>query len=136
MKIIERFICAGLLAAWTASCAAVPEAPAGDGALQISGIPERFIGGVILTEGRSGEEAAFRYSAKVLQQITGTAMTVRLYTRVRAVQTPFTGNGEYQVIISLHAPDNPEDSETRYFKKEFAGGSAAIRWEEGIVPRE
>jgi hypothetical protein len=128
----------GLLVILLSSCAAAPEAPAasaGDGVLQISGIPERFNGGVILTEGRSGEGAAFRYSSKVLQRITGTAMTIRLYTQVQAAQTPFRGNGEYWITISLHAPDNPEDSETRYFKKEFVRGSAGIKWEEGIVPR-
>jgi hypothetical protein len=135
MKTTGWFICAGLLAAWVSSCAAVPDAPAGEGVLQISGIPERFTGGVILTEGRDGGEAVFRYSSKVLQRITGTTMAVRLYTRVQAVQTPFTGGGEYRITISLHAPDNPEDSETRYFKKEFVRGSASIRWEEGIVPR-
>jgi hypothetical protein len=135
MKITGRSIFAGLLAAWISSCTAVPKAPAGDGVLQISGIPERFTGGVILTEGRSGEGAVFRYSSKVLQRITGTAMTVRLYTEVQAVQTTFTGNGEYWITISLHAPDDPNDSETRYFKKEFVRGNAAIRWEEGIVPR-
>jgi hypothetical protein len=136
MKPPGRFICVGLLAAWILSCAATPEAPAGDGILHISGIPERFTGGVILTEGRNGEGAVFRYSSRVLQRITGTAMTVRLYAEVQAVQTPFTGNGEYRITISLHAPDNPNDSETRYFRKEFVRGSAAIRWEEGIVPRE
>ena len=136
MQITGRSILAGLFAAWISSCAAVPGPPAEDGVLQISGIPERFTGGIILTEGRSGEVAVFRYSSKVLQRITGTAMTVRLYAQVQTVQTPFRGNGEYWITISLHAPDNPNDSETRYFKKEFVRGGAAIQWEEGIVPRE
>jgi hypothetical protein len=135
MKITGRLLFAGFFTVWLSSCAAVPEAPAGDGVLHISGIPKRFTGGIILTEGKNGESAAFRYSSKVLQRITGTAMTVRLYAEVQAVQTPFTGNGEYRITVSLHAPDNPEDSETRYFKKEFVRGSAAIQWEEGIVPR-
>jgi hypothetical protein len=101
------------------------------GQLTVSGIPEKYLDGVILVSGMNREGETFSYSPKVLQRITGSAMAVKLYSKAAMVQEPFAGNGEYTVTVSLHAKDG--HAETRVFVRPFINGGAVLDWND--IPR-
>jgi hypothetical protein len=93
----------------------------------IKNIPEQFNGGIILITGGTDEnEKLFRYSPKVLQRITGTSMNIKLYTSVSAIQVPFTGTGDYLVIIQLYTPGSPTETTIYKTKRYFVNGSTTV----------
>jgi hypothetical protein len=101
------------------------------GQLTVSGIPEKYLDGVILVSGINRKGETFTYSPKVFQKITGSAMAVKLYSKAAMVQEPFDGNGEYTVTVSLYAKD--DNTETRIFVRRFINGGAVLDWND--IPR-
>jgi hypothetical protein len=114
----------------TASCTSqeIPRSNDGTGILTVTNIPQKYIGGIILVSGENSNGESFTYSPKILQKCDNSTMRIKIYSSVRSVQTPFLGNGEFLVTVSLYEPVDHEKSEIKQIRAGFTGGSAVIRW--------